>query len=389
VELRRLLPGRAHGRVAAGNACVARRRLVSTSTNHDYSRSDVTRLLKAFQHQEPDRIPHLEFWVTSQSVFEYVLEKSLDYEIVDAALGGQSITPEDHVEFARRLGMDAVVCNFNWRPNNIMRMASDGTEHYVDGSIKSEADLGDLEPPTPIDAQLRYLERYLRAAQGTGVGVFANFTSFFDSAMLAVGVADSFLMFYDNRPFLERLMDILLEHQEKVMQAVCDEFAGELAFILVNDDIGHNQGLMINPQMFREIFPQRMKRLIAPAKAAGKLVAYHTDGKMDMIFPILDEIGFDICHPIEPESNDIFQAKAQWGQRFALVGNIPTVLLAYGTIDEIDEMVRTYCAGLGEGGGYVLGSSTSIMEGIPPQNFVAMTEAVHRYGRYGSLGRSN
>jgi hypothetical protein len=40
-----------------------------------------------------------------------------------------------------------------------------------------------------------------------------------------------------------------------------------------------------------------MKRLIAPAKAAGKLVAYHTDGKMDKIFPILDDVGFDIVHP--------------------------------------------------------------------------------------------
>ena len=117
---------------------------------------------------------------------------------------------------------------------------------------------------------MRYLERYLKAAQGTGVGVFANFTSFFDSAMLAVGVSDSFLMFYDNRPFLEKLMDILLDHQEQVMQAVCDEFADELAFVLVNDDIGHNAGLMINPSMFLEIFPQRMKRLIAPAKARGQ-----------------------------------------------------------------------------------------------------------------------
>ena len=71
-----------------------------------------------------------------------------------------------------------------------MRMASDGTEHYVHGSIKREADLVNLDPPTPIDTQLRYLERYLKAAQGTGVGVFANFTSFFDSAMLAVGVSD-------------------------------------------------------------------------------------------------------------------------------------------------------------------------------------------------------
>ena len=270
------------------------------STPFDYEKSNINRLLQAMRHQEPDRIPHLEFWVTSQTVFEYVLEKKLDYGIVDAALGGQSITPEDHVEFAGRLGMDAVVCNFNWRPNNVMRMASDGTEHYVDGSIKREADLVNLDPPTPIDTQLRYLERYLKAAQGTGVGVFANFTSFFDSTMLAVGVSNSFLMFYDNRPFLEKLMDILFEHQEQVMQAVCDEFAEELAFVLVNDDIGHNAGLMINPGMFREIFPHRMKRLIAPAKAKNKLVAYHTDGKMDKIFPILDDIGFDIVHPIEP-----------------------------------------------------------------------------------------
>jgi hypothetical protein len=58
----------------------------------NYERSDVNRLLAAMRHQEPDRIPHLEFWVTSQTVFEYVLEKPLDYAIVDAALGGQSIS---------------------------------------------------------------------------------------------------------------------------------------------------------------------------------------------------------------------------------------------------------------------------------------------------------
>lgn len=358
------------------------------TTESSYERSDIKRLLKALHHEEADRIPYLEFWVTSKEVFEYVLGKTLEYDIVDAAVGGQSITPEDHIEFCQRLGMDAAVCNFNWRPNNVFALAGDGTEHYVGGSLKSEADLDDLEPPTPIADQLRYLERYLRAAQGTNVGVFANFTSFFDSAMLAIGVSDAFLLFYDNRPFLEKLMDVLLEHQVKVMQAVCDEFAEELAFILVNDDIAQNQGLMIHPDMFLEIFPHRMKRLIAPAKAAGKLVAYHTDGKMDMVFPILDEIGIDICHPIEPESNDIFEVKKQWGDRFTLVGNIPTVLLAYGSVEEIEETVREYCEKLGPGGGYVLGSSTSIMEGLPPENFVAMTKAVQKYGRYGSLGKA-
>jgi uroporphyrinogen decarboxylase len=257
----------------------------------------------------------------------------------------------------------------------------------VDGSIKTEADLENLEPSPSIDSQLRYLERYLKAAQGTGVGVIANFTSFFDSAMLAIGMTDAFYMFYENRPFIEQLMDIILENQGKVTRAVFDRYADDLAFIMVNDDIGHNAGLMIHPDMFLEIFPHRMKRLIAPAKEHGKKALMHTDGKMDKIMPILYDIGFDIAHPIEPESNDLAQVKQEWAGRMALIGNIPTVLLAYGSTEEIEERVREYCLNIAPGGGYVLGSSTSIMDGIPPENFVTMIEAVHKYGCYGPLGQ--
>ncbi len=346
-------------------------------------KSDINRLLTALNHHEPDRLPHLELWVTSQGVYEYVLERRLDYKIGDAAEGGQSITPEDDVEFAQRLGQDAVLCNFNWRPNNIFEFAGDGTRHYVDGSIKSLADLDNLDPPTPLVEQLHHLERYLTAAQGTGVGIIANLTSFFDSAMLAIGVTDSLYMFYDNRPLLEKLMDILLEHQEKVMAAVCDQFGEAIAFVMINDDIGHNAGLMVHPRMFLEMFPWRMKRLIAPAKAIGKLVLMHTDGKLDNILPILYDVGIDINHPIEPESNDIFAVKQQWAGRMALIGNVHTPLLAYGTPGEIEAVVKEYCEKLAPGGGYVLGSSTSIMDGIQPENFVAMVEAVHKYGRYG------
>lgn len=352
----------------------------------DYDRSDVNRLLKVLQHQEADRVPHLEFWVTSKSVYEYVLERELKYDIVDARSGGQSITPEDHVEFAMRLGMDAVTCDFFWRPNNILKAAG-GSEHYVDGVVKTWADLDDLEPPPSLADQLSYLERYLRTVQGTGVGVIANFTSFFDIAMLAVGIDDPPRMSYDNRPLLEKLMDILLDHQEKVMRVVCDRFADDLAFVMVSDDIAHNTGLMIPPDMFMGLFPHRMKRLIAPAKEHGKLVAMHTAGKMDGVLPILHDIAFDAVHPIEPEFNDIFEIKEEWAGKLALMGNIPTALLAHGSREEIEEKVQEYCVHLASNGGYVLGSSNGIVEGIPPENFVTMTQVVHKYGRYGPLGR--
>ena len=350
-------------------------------------RSDVNRLLRVLQHQEADRVPHLEFWINNRPILEYVLERKLDHSASNGRAAAVTLLPEDQVEFAQRIGMDAVTCDFAWRPNNVFTRASDGSEHYVGGSVRNWSDLENLEPPPPLAQQLNTLERTLRAAQGTGVGVIANFTSFFDSALLAVGVTDGLLLFYDNRPFLEKLMDMLLDHQQRVMQAVCDRFGDELAFVLVCDDIAHQTGLLIDPRMFRETVLPRMQRLIAPAKEAGKLAAFHSEGKVDQVMPLLHEIGFDVVHPVAPECNDLAALRQHWAGRIAFAGNIPALLLAYGRPDEIDERVRQQCVDMAAGGGYVLGAAPRITDGIPPENFLAMIQAVHRYGHYDRLGR--
>lgn len=65
---------------------------------------------------------------------------------------------------------------------------------------------------------------------------------------------------------------------------------------------------------------------------------------------------------------------------------MPTVLLAYGSKAEIEATVREYCEKLGTGDGWDLGPSSSIRDGILLENFVTMTQAVRRDGRYGDLG---
>ena len=45
--------------------------------------------------------------------------------------------------------------------------------------------------------------------------------------------------------------------------------------------------------------------------------------------PIFQDVGIDVNHPVEPESNDMFAAKQQWAGKMAFVGNIHTPLLAY------------------------------------------------------------
>jgi len=328
---------------------------------------DVGRLLKALQHQEPDQVPHFEFQVVSKRVYEYVLEHKLETEPAVTGIGGVPVTPEEHVEFAVRLGMDAVPCRFSWNPRS--------------------ADVDALEPPPSLASQISYLERYLRASQGSHVGVIASFTSFFDNALRAVGVMGNPQRLTGHQSQLESLMDAILQRQERIMRLICDRFADDLALVMINDDIADHTGLVLPTDLFMALFWHRMERFIAPAKEHGKLLLMHSGGKMDQVLPILYDLGFDAVHPIDPEYNDIFALKRQWVGRLALAGNIPTELLASGSKDEIEEKVRISCARLGPNGGYVLSSAGTISDNIPPRNFVAMTHAVHKYGRYGVLGQ--
>ena len=334
----------------------------------DYDKSDASRLLAVLRHQEADRVPHIEFQISSRSVYEYVLEHELDRDTNSAQIDAQTATPEEQVEFALRLGMDAVPCNFSWHPRS--------------------SDLADLEPPPSLADQLSYLERYLRAAQGTSIGVIGCFSSFFDTAMSAVGLTSAPHRLQRTQNRLEQLMDLVLEHQAKVMRVVNDRFGADLALIMIRDSIAHHAGLVVPTELFMRIYQPRMARLLAPAKEHGKLLLMHTSGKVSHVLPILRELGFDGIHPLDPRFNDIFELRHQWKDKMALIGNIPVALLVRGDEYRIEQRVKLYCQRLAPGGGYVLSSSGPITKEIPPANLVAMTRAVHKYGRFGQLGRA-
>ena len=339
-----------------------------------FEKSVVGRLLTVLQHQESDRIPHLELGIASKGVYKYVLERELETNSGHAGLGGLSISQIDRVEFAQRLGMDAVACRLAWQPEGGL----DGAQ----GWVKTWSDLEKLESPQSLASQLGCLERHLRAAQGTGVGVVVSLPSFFASALQALGISD-LSSCHQDRPFLEAAIDMLLDYWTRMMWAVCDRFASDLAFVQVDEDLSAAEG---DAELFMEIYPRRMERLIAPAKQHGKLVALHSGGKLDKLLPMVHKVGFEIIYPIQLDAGAVLEIKKTWSGRLALIGEFPAPLLASASPDEIEAQVRETCRRLAPGGGYAIGSSSEITDTVPPENFVAMTRAVHRYGRYGSLG---
>jgi uroporphyrinogen decarboxylase len=63
-------------------------------------------------------------------------------------------------------------------------------------------------------------------------------------------------------------------------------------------------------------------------------------------------------------------------------------LIPYGTGEELVEAVKATIEKATPGGGYILGSSNSIMPGVNPRNAIAMYEAARQYGVYPLLTRA-
>ncbi len=370
------------GEIAAFSDCLVGTSLESSggeAWQPDTNKPDVNRLLTVLRHQEADRLPCLELTPPAQPLLEYVLERSFEAENGGNDLGWPA--PEHHVEFARRLGIDAVICDFSWR---LTRRGDKPRAGFVTGW----ADLDDLVAPPALTDQLSNLEAYLKAARGTGVGVVAGFTSFFEIALQAAGLLEKGRLADKERLLVETLMDMLLQHQEKVIRTVCDRFAPDLAFVLIRDTVAGSEGLLLEPALFAEVFPARLKRLIAPAREHGKPVVLHTAGRLDNSISLLADIGVDGLGPVDPRLNDIFSLRKGWLGKMAFFGGFPAELLQVDSPGGIEAKVKEYSLKLAGGGGYILGS-TGLDEAVSPQHFVTMTRAVVKYGRYGALGQES
>ncbi len=81
------------------------------------------------------------------------------------------------------------------------------------------------------------------------------------------------------------------------------------------------------------------------------------------------------------DQTDIFKAKEKIGDRCCIMGNIPTSLIMTGTPQQVKEHCRKLIEVCGKGGGYILTGGASVDEGNP-ENMHAIAEAAREYGVY-------
>ncbi|MCE5252012.1 methyltransferase [bacterium] len=194
---------------------------------------------------------------------------------------------------------------------------------------------------------------------------------------------DNFFMLLASEPlkahrFLDKLMEIHLAALERFLGAV-----GEYIDIIVfGDDLGMQTGPLISPRMYREFFKPRHAFLWNRAKELADVkVNLHSCGGIRELIPDLIEAGLDAVNPVQITCTgmELDGLRRDFGKDLVFWGGgcDTRSILPDGTPDSISKHVREQCALFGNNGGFVFQQVHNIQANVPPENIVAMFEAVN------------
>jgi uroporphyrinogen decarboxylase len=96
-------------------------------------------------------------------------------------------------------------------------------------------------------------------------------------------------------------------------------------------------------------------------------------------------MGLDILDPIQPRARGMEpeRLKCDYGNQLVFHGGIDIQhILPFGTPGEVMEEVRYYIKTLGPGGGYIVAPAHNVQSDVPPENLVAIRDAIEAYGYY-------
>ncbi len=244
---------------------------------------------------------------------------------------------------------------------------------------ESEADIENYKFPDPF-AEGRYNDiEHKIAAYKNEYGVIADLeTAIFETSWYLTGLEKFFMDMMIQPPYFYKLLDTVMNiHLE-----IGKEFIKRgVDMIWAGDDFGGQDGMLMDPDQWRQIFKPRMKYMIEEFRKVNPdiKIAWHTCGSVVPIIPDFIEIGLDILNPLQPLAKNMTPEflKNEFGKDLIFFGGICVQeLMPNGTPLQIKDEVKRRAEIFGNGGGYILAPAHNIQDDTPIENIVAFFEAV-------------
>lgn len=178
-----------------------------------------------------------------------------------------------------------------------------------------------------------------------------------------------------HQDFYQELIERIFEQQmallEKILTLPVDG-------ILLGDDFGDQNGIMIGVERWRKYFKPYLAKMYAKIHRAGKYTLQHMCGSEAEILPDLIDVGLDVYESVQPEArnNSCYELKRLYGKNLTFWGGLGSQsIIPFGAPAEIKLEVKKLCREMGKGGGYILSCAKPIQPETPIENIVAVIEA--------------
>lgn len=160
---------------------------------------------------------------------------------------------------------------------------------------------------------------------------------------------------------------------------------GLIDFLWIGEDLGSQSGPLISLELYRRHIRPLQARFIDLAKSFNIPVMIHTCGSSSWAYEDFIEMGIAAVDTLQPEAKNMSPEylKRTFGGRLAFHGCISTAgPVAYGTPGDVAEYCRKMLEIMMTDGGYCFAPTHQLQDNSPPENVLAMYQAVQEYGWY-------
>jgi len=187
--------------------------------------------------------------------------------------------------------------------------------------------------------------------------------------------------------FCEALMDQTLKFWLDWFRAFLDEVGDVVDVIMIGDDLTGQQGPLFHPSFYRRVVKPRHKQLVQYIRLRTRAkIWYHTCGACGEYIPDLLDNGIHVLNPVQVSAKgmDPVALKAKYGHQLVFWGGgcDSQHILPRGTPGEVAAEVRRNVEAFKPGGGYVFNNVHNIQGDVPPENVLAMFDAAYERGFY-------
>lgn len=243
--------------------------------------------------------------------------------------------------------------------------------------------------PTISDEELAYLRRRARHLyENTDYAIVGEFGGNILEWGQDLRGWDVFLMdLVSHKDLAHHLMDRMVECWLRSLERYLEAVGDYIQIIQMGDDLGTQWGPQISPQLYREMIKPRHQRIYGAVKEKSDIYVFlHSCGAIFDFIPDLIEAGVDILNPVQTSARgmDPVALKREFGQALTFWGGGCDTqrVLPWGTSEEVREDVRERLQIFAPGGGYVFAQVHNVQPDVPPENLIAMFQAVREFGRY-------